>query len=201
MEKEPTTSRQDDQASIGDPAREMECFPRIQTPLRHFKYYAALWEHHAARKTSAWRMDTYIHKWSCVDRFWRKTKNASGSSRPLMKYGAASVSSQGVKNRQSGPSKMMRHSCEKHFVVVYVDEYRTTQCCRDCHAITKGVTQKFIGPLKEGKKRYNFKVRGLRRCESNECRSCPLKPRDYAAAWNIGVCWPTRPPAMSRSRA
>lgn len=165
------------------------------------KHYAALWEHHAARKTSAWRMDTYIHKWSCVDRFWRKTKNSSGSPRPLMKYGAASVSSQGVKNRQSGPSKMMRHSCEKHFVVVNVDEYRTTKCCRDCHAITKGVTQKFIGPLKEGKKRYNLKVRGLRRCESNECRSCPLKPRDYAAAWNIGVCWPTRPPAMSRSRA
>ena len=109
--------------------------------------------------------------------------------------------SQGVKNRQSGPSKMIRNSCEKHFVVVYVDEYRTTKCCRDCHAITKGVPQKFIGPLKEGKKRYNLKVRGLRRCESNECRSCPLKPRDYAAAWNIGVCWPTRPPAMSRSRA
>jgi hypothetical protein len=69
--------------------------------LKKLAYYPRLWSHHAAHKTSAWRMDSYIHRWSCVDRFWRKV---SGSSRykPLMKYGSASVYSRGVPNRRAG---------------------------------------------------------------------------------------------------
>ena len=160
-------------------------------------YYPRLWSHHAAHKTSAWRMDGYIHRWSCVDRFWRKV---SGGSRykPLMKYGSASVYSRGVPNRRSGPQGLMRHSCRKHFHVVDVDEFRTTKCCIDCHQVTVSVRHRFIGPLEEGQARRWMTVRGLRRCGSNECRGFPLKSRDYAAAWNIGVCWPERPLAFQR---
>ena len=159
--------------------------------LKKLAYYPRLWSHHAAHKTSAWRMDSYIHRWSCVDRFWRKV---SGGSRykPLMKYGSASVYSRGVPNRRAGPGKLMKKSCQKHFNVVEVDEYLTTKCCCDCHAVTCSVGRLIIDHLGEEQTRRWITVRGLRRCRSNECRGSPLKSRDYAAAWNIGVCWPER---------
>lgn len=156
-----------------------------------------LWSHNSARKVSRWRMDTYIRKCSIIDRHWRTTKGES-RYKPLMKYGAAAVWSRGMKKRESGPQKLMRHSCRKHFVVVDVDEFRTTKCCPDCHTITEAVRQRFVGPLLEGKRRWSREYRGLRRCRSNECRSFPLKSRDYGSALNIGACVPERPAAMCR---
>ena len=165
---------------------------------KKMQYYPRLWSHHAARKTSAWRMDTYIHRWSCVDRFWHKV-SGGGQDKPLMKYGSASVSSHGIKKRRAGPSILMRHSCRKHFVVVDVDEYMTTKRCCDCHEVTVSVGHRFIGPLQRDGSRWWIADRGLRRCQSNECRGSPLKSRDYAAAWNLGDCWPERPAAFCRS--
>ena len=162
------------------------------------RHYPRLWEHHAALKTSAWRMDTYIHRWSCVDRFWHKA-TCGNRYRPLMKYGAASVSSTGIRGRRAGPSKLVRKACAKHFSVVDVDEYMTTKRCCDCHETTVAVGQRFVGPLNRNQRtRWWNETRGLRRCRSNECRGSPLKSRDYAASWNIGIVWPERPLAFRR---
>lgn len=76
----------------------------------------------------------------------------------------------------------MAVAAARHGRVVMVDEYMTTQCCKDCGAITGKVMRRSAGEEK------GREVRGLRRCESNACRSVPLKSRDYNAACNIASC-------------
>ena len=81
-----------------------------------------------------------------------------------------------------------------------VGEYKTTIVCNDCRSDTVKVYRKFTAPP-PGQSR-SVEVRGLRRCRSNDCRSCPLKRRDVNAAMNIALCWPAhlRPQELRRGR-
>ena len=62
-----------------------------------------------------------------------------------------------------------------------------------CTTVTRKVLSRVDGESRE--------VRGLRRCESNACRSVPIKSRDYNAACNIACCVPPfgRPLYLQRS--
>ena len=51
--------------------------------------YDELWEHHASHFPTALRMDTHIHRQSCIDKFWQGALGIRRS--PLMKYGAAAA--------------------------------------------------------------------------------------------------------------
>jgi hypothetical protein len=138
------------------------------------------------------RWDYQIHSRSCIDRFWsglayNHPAGIPQHQRPFLKYGSANWGEGGA------PNKRMLASAKKYFRVVLVPEFNTTACCADCGAKMRAVTQPYVGPMEEGKKRYPRTIRGLKHCSSNVCRSNPLKSRDGNAATNIGYAFPDRP--------
>ena len=136
-----------------------------------------LWRVGLDRRCAAWSMDTYIHSRSAVDRFWRRA--IKDLSHPVIAYGAASFSATG-RGERAVPTARMAVAAARHGRVVMVDEYNTTKCCNACGAMTR----KVMCRTEQGSR----EVRGLRRCESNACRSAPLRSRDYNAACNIASC-------------
>ena len=149
-----------------------------------------LWRVGLDRRCAAWRMDTYIHCRSAVDRFWRRA--VGKLTRPVIAYGDAAFSASG-RGERAVPTRGMAIAASRHGRLAMVDEYNTTKCCCECGSVTRKVLSRVDGESRE--------VRGLRRCESNACRTVPLKSRDYNAACNIACCVPTegRPLRLQRS--
>jgi hypothetical protein len=164
--------------------------------------YDKLWVHYGDKKFARMSFDTYIRSSSSLDGFFlklSKTKKfdiGNKCDKPLMKFGKATWDP--GKGWTSGPTKKMIFHARKFFRVVLVDEYNTTKMCCTCQCKMEPVKQKFIGPLRQGRHRWNMKCRGLMRCRSNVCLSVPLKARDYNAAINIGKAWPFRPTYLCR---
>ena len=154
--------------------------------------YEPLWRNGMHPRAARARWDYQIHSRSCIDRFWsglayNRPAGLPLHQRPLLKYGSASWGHGGA------PNKRMLASARNFFRVVLVPEFRTSICCATCGHRMRPVTQPFVGPLKEGRRRYRRTIRGLKHCSSNVCRSIPLKSRDGNAAMNIGHAFPNRP--------
>jgi hypothetical protein len=74
--------------------------------------------------------------------------------------------------------KGLMHKLSRHFVVAITPEAYTSQTCCRCHGPA--------GPFEEVERCFRKKVRGLRRCQSEDCGLTPLN-RDKNAAINIAT--------------
>ena len=113
--------------------------------------------------------------------------------KPLFAYGAGRFAPTGPGER-AVPTTALAKACARYFVLIMIDEFRTSQMCHACrgrlHAVKKRSAD---GTIHE--------VRGLRRCCSTECKRVSFKDRDHNAALNILRCSreAQRPQYLSRN--
>ena len=121
----------------------------------------------------------------------------------ILAYGDWSSSTQ-FKGTISSPTVGVRKLLSKHFTVIDIPEYKTTKTCCRCHQPTLGphiwktktelrrkkkpdkLDEKMEIKEKmeiEEKKEGSYPVRGIRRCQNEECGV--IFNRDYNAAINI----------------
>jgi hypothetical protein len=172
----------------------------IQVYNRHSN---RLWTHRTQKKYARNRMDTYIHKRQCLDRFFQSMQK-EGEEKPIIAMGNAKFPSTG-KGEVAGPTVAIKKSCQRYYEMIPVDEYRTTQMHHDCEEklvvlyrqeiqvtpeADESVESGSNGNHVETRTKYRLnlehlgrEIRGLRWCGSTKCRR--LVNRDLNAALNI----------------
>jgi transposase len=109
-----------------------------------------------------------------------------GGDKPvIIMYGAATFGN--MKGNATAPIKKFSHECEQQHIVIYVDEWMTSQTCPVCFSrfpkTIKYVSDNIDADADDVELvRY---VRGLLRCNSEECRCSPYFDRDFVGARNI----------------
>lgn len=124
-----------------------------------------------------------IHRWWG---FQRKQKSEDALIKRIQrKFGSDCVLAYGSWNRSSqmkglipSPTSGIRRKLSRHFTVIDVSEYNTTKTCCKCEEKTMGSFLK-----REDKKGRLVDVRGIRRCQNEECGV--IMNRDYNASINI----------------
>lgn len=152
--------------------------------LRTFNQQAdQRWSHLTQKKYARNRMDVYIHKHQCLDRFFQSLVKEN-PERPIIAYGSAKFSSTGH-GEVAVPTTFMAKKCAQHFETFMVNEFRTSKMCHDCGkelTLLYHDEARHIKMIKEAGHSYT-EVRGLRWCGSTKCRK--LQNRDENAALNI----------------
>ena len=181
----------------------------VQTVNQH---RVVLWTHLTQKKRARNRMDVYIHKNKCVDKFFQSF-HQENEDKPVIAYGAAKFNPTGH-GEIPGPTTFLAKRCAQFYETEMIDEYNTSKMCCNCGC----ELTKFYGKPKKKQKRKKkeearksdsgrlrlrfykhlhsqkflchsrggkglFEIRGLRWCSSTTCRK--LKSRDVNAALNI----------------
>jgi hypothetical protein len=141
------------------------------------------WSHMTQKRYARNRMDVYIHKNKCLDRFFQSLVKEN-PEKPVIAYGDAKFAPTG-RGEVSGPTTFMAKKCAQHHEVIMVNEFRTSKMCHDCGeelTLLYHDANSEIKMTKEAGHSYT-KIRGLRWCGSTKCRK--LRNRDENAALNI----------------
>ena len=131
------------------------------------------------------------HRWKTVIKEQQSEANLCNRLRAIRKkgdgrqlvlaYGSwGAVAGPHMANKGLPPciGKGLMHKLSRHFVVAITPEAYTSQTCCRCHGPA--------GPFEEVERCFGKKVRGLRRCQSEDCGLTPLN-RDKNAAINIAT--------------
>jgi hypothetical protein len=148
------------------------------------RHYDILWDEYLKRRWGRQRLATYSGKKSTMDRFMNSLKDNSGR-RVVLAYGDASFGSTGP-GELCVPTTSMKRVCEKHFHVVSIDEFRTSQIH---HYENKQCAKVY---------QNGFLVRGLLWCDSTN--GSKFVNRDVNAALNMLRCYNAiRPVSLQRT--
>ena len=98
------------------------------------------------------------------------------------------------KGNAAAPLKKFRNECERQHVVIYVDEWMSSQTCPRCRSrlpkTIKYIQANADAPVAISDAENELlvrQVRGLLCCTSEECKSSCYLDRDYVGAYNILV--------------
>ena len=83
------------------------------------------------------------------------------------------------KGEMSVPTKYVKDLCESLYTTWSVSEYNTSTACTECGAQ--------LVPVYQLHNQNVFQTRGLKYCNSSECKGCPLKHRENVGAINIST--------------
>ena len=144
-----------------------------------------------AKKWSRNRFRMWSARHRAADGFFNGLKAACGGETPHLAWGDASFNSTYKGGGLPAPSTFLQRRAVATLgagCMTPVDEFRTSKCCSTCGAVLQVV--KAQKKCKNGVIRW-CEVRGLRRCDSTECRM--FVDRDANAALNIlqvfkGMC-------------
>jgi hypothetical protein len=144
-----------------------------------------------AKKWSRDRLRTWIAKHRVVDGFFLSLKAATGGRVPHLAWGDASFAASARGGGLAAPTTFLQKRALATLgagCMTPVDEFRTSKCCASCGAVLQAVSARKT--CKDGVERW-CEVRGLRRCDSTDCRR--FVDRDDNAARNIlkvfkGMC-------------
>ena len=141
------------------------------------------WTHLTQKKYARNRMDVYIHKHQCLDRFFQSLIKENPEE-PIIAYGSAKFPSTG-RGEVSVPTTFVAKKCAQHFEDPDVDEFRTSMMCHKCGEKLMFLYHDEEGNIKRTKEAGHSytEIRGLRWCGSTKCRK--LRNRDENAALNI----------------
>lgn len=164
----------------------------------HNQHAEQLWAHYTQKKYARNRMDVYIHKNKCLDRFFSSLWQGD-RQQPMIAYGNAKFASMG-KGEVAVPTTWVAKKCQEHYTTVGIDEHLTTKMCHDCGMELTVLCHDEHNEIKMEKGSSGKKIRGLRWCGSTRCRK--LRNRDENAALNIlKIAQSTeRPRYLSRKR-
>ena len=155
--------------------------------------YGVLWDEYTRKKWSRQRLKTYSGKKSVFDNFFNSLKDNSGR-RVVIAYGDAGFASSS-KYETAAPTTRVLTEAKKHFRVIMVDEFRTTQV----HSETgKRLSQVIESSIIDGERNLKT-VRGLLWC--NSTMESKFVNRDFDAAKSIVQCYnlyPERPLGLGR---
>ena len=182
------------QATLGDSDGRDSRSDRFADHLR--KQGAAqqpLLRHYAGdRRYRALRWSCYCHRQRSEARLVRNMKRKFGDD-PVLAYGAWVKSAAfAIKGTVGGPGVGLRRMLSKHFTVVVVPEWHTTETCHRC--LRRGEVGKMCPMQSRPSKSPRYRrlpeekkplvdVRALRRCQNDQCGV--WMNRDYNAALNI----------------
>jgi hypothetical protein len=157
-----------------------------------------LWAHRTQKKYARNRMDVYIHKNKCLDRFFSSLWQGNQSP-PIIAYGNAKFASTGP-GEKAVPTTGVAKKCQQYYKTVGIDEHLTTKMCHECGEKLTVLYHDEHKEIKMTKGSSGKKIRGLRWCGSTSCLK--LWNRDQNAALNIlGIARSVeRPKYLSRKR-
>lgn len=116
---------------------------------------------HGGKDMARARMDTHIHKASCLDGFMTKVKKRSKNA--VLAIGCPNYNCN-IRGCRSVPTKSAFQRAKRIMDTVPVDENMTSQICPFCDS-------RLEKPYKITPTGRRVEVRGLRLCGSTECRS------------------------------
>jgi hypothetical protein len=141
--------------------------------------YVRLWNNRLRLCWGQSRFRVYGLKRKTLDRFFRGIRGDS-EVKPLFAYGAGRFAPTG-RGERAVPTTALAKACARYFVLIMIDEFRTSQMCHACRGRLQAVRKRSAdGTIHE--------VRGLRRCCSTGCARVSFKDRDHNAALNILRC-------------
>ncbi|CAH6420741.1 Hypothetical protein UVM_LOCUS231 [uncultured virus] len=192
LERDPTAKAA--QATLGDSDSRDSRSDRFADHLR--KQGAAqepLLRHYAGdRQYRTLRWSCYRHRQRSEARLVRNMKQKFGD-RAVLAYGAwVKPSAFAIKGTVGGPGVGLRRMLAKHFTVVVVPEYHTTETCHRCLRLDQVGKMCPMQSRPSKSPRYRrlpeekkplVDVRALRRCQNEKCGV--WMNRDYNAALNI----------------
>ena len=154
--------------------------PELVAFLDDYKtVHDTLWNNRLRRCWGQSRFRAYGLKRKTLDRFFRGIRGDS-EVKPLFAYGAGRFAPTGPGER-AVPTTALAKACARYFVLIMIDEFRTSQMCHACRGRLQAVRKRSAdGTIHE--------VRGLRRCCSTGCARVSFKDRDHNAALNILRC-------------
>ena len=148
----------------------------------HYKEnFNSIWE--LKGKTKKWsRQKFYLYqrKSKVIRRFLSSLK-MRGYADSVMYYGSGTFAA-GQKGERYAPCKWVKKECKEfyHCNCITVNEFRTSQVCPVCNSRLFDIKKL----TDDGRTK---KVRGLKWCDHEMCRSCPLKNRDEVGTTNIFI--------------
>jgi hypothetical protein len=165
--------------------------------------WTKIWEVFGHIKFAKTHMTKYMRSNSVIDRFFNNLKFPG--CKTIIGYGGAKFSASGNgRGEIAVPTTKTLTRCKAHFKDIrIIDEYRTSKTCPHCNI-------QLVPEYQSGRE-----VRGIRRCDSNECRiafhnhergfvycrnDAIYYSRDYVGAKNIYRCCFSRPPSLRRPR-
>ena len=160
--------------------------------LDYASVYHPLWANRLRRCWGQSRFRVYGLMRKTLDRFFHGMRGDRGEPPPVVAYGAANFAPTG-RGERAVPTTALAKACARYFVLIMVDEFRTSQMCHACRRRLQAVAKRSAdGTIHE--------VRGLRRCCSTECKRVSFKGRDHNTALNISRCLfeTPRPQYLSR---
>ena len=99
----------------------------VQTVNQH---RVVLWTHLTQKKRARNRMDVYIHKNKCVDKFFQSF-HQENEDKPVIAYGAAKFNPTGH-GEIPGPTTFLAKRCAQFYETEMIDEYNTSKMCCGC---------------------------------------------------------------------
>jgi hypothetical protein len=155
-----------------------------------------IWDTFGHIKFAKTHMTKYMQSNSVIDCFFNNLKFPG--CKTIIGYGGAKFSASGNgRGEIAVPTTKTLHRCKAHFKDIrIIDEYRTSKTCPHCNNL-------LVPEYQSGRE-----VRGIRRCDSNECRiafhnhergfvycrnNVIYYSRDYVGAKNIYRCCFRRP--------
>ena len=177
--------------SIKDALNDLSKYSYKNTSMQSFrgylhainKHYDTLWGEYTKRRWGRQRLATYSGKKSTLEHFMNSLKDDSGRH-VVLAYGDASFGSTGP-GELSVPTTKIKKVCEKHFHVVSIDEFRTSQIH---HYENKQCAKVY---------QNGYLVRGLLWC--NSTNGSKFVNRDVNAALNMLRCYNAiRPMSLQR---
>jgi len=151
--------------------------------------YDKFWNEYLKKRWARQRLKLYSNKKSVYDKFYNSMKDNSGR-RVVIAYGDAGFASS-KKHEISAPTTRVCTEAKKHFKVVMVDEYLTTQIHHE--------TGKRLGKVIKAEGNSKIALRGLLWYCST--KGSKFVSRDFNAAKNIRNCarlYPHRPNCLDR---
>ena len=175
-------------ANINDIATSFQYYQSVRADIRAHKLIP--------NKFERLKFYTYGKKKQTIHKLLSKMVKISGEKRPIMFYGNGGFASS-RKGTRSVPCKWVKQECKIFFKCYSVDEFRTSQICPICDNRLWDVRKRLRSKL-HGK---TFKIRGLKFCNSDGCRSHRYMNRDDVGCTNIyRKTRTTYPEIMSRSQ-
>lgn len=140
--------------------------------------YDKLWQEKLMKKRARTSFRVYCLRQKTLDSFYQSMCK-EGEIRPVVAYGAARFNPTGP-GEIAVPTTAVAKRCCRHYRTTMIDEYCTTQVCRNCDSRLHPVNERIEGVVKS--------ARGLKWCSSTICNSRFLD-RDKNAALNILHCY------------
>ena len=118
-----------------------------------------------------------------IHTFLSQLVRRSGETKPIMYYGNGQFAP-GGKGQRSVPCKWVKQECKHYFTWCYsVDEFRTSQICPKCNNCLLDLRKHLRKRSKSG--RRVIILRGLKFCNSDDCKSHHYKNRDDVGCTNV----------------